>query len=930
MDHQAIPRTIISNLPCGMLFQYLLQTCLRVAQETNQQFGDLLNSSQFTCLWGLIYLVSNNLLSWSGLDWFLENAEETLAQQLTSRKMSAAVCTEFSEVLFEGQGQIFRIRQFLKALLSMKTISVKSFAENLLPSLILRQDGDMISHIFDHHGAGSIIIKWYIGLLEIDLQLSLGYFFKTDADPALFSRKYGSTVSGLDYISSIRRFLVDGIKKNLPFALTKEEAAALVACVIQNKITTLESMFILLPPSLTLAEVEEQYELLYGHSVLESKSPFNLQELLDSGGFRRNIHILAAEAVVQNDFEKSSVLLPYTQLQLSSEQSDFLRFGALSFGYGNVWDIIGKENFNILVREVEREALDPTCKRHFFRVQDLLTISFCLRSRELTVFLLDFFNTHSQKSGWGVGPILWESVLVYLHAQDLSRSCLQIVGGYGPTINDNDDQAMANWLQELLDSEFWINVWRYKTHLNPSLERLLHSAIWGLNRRQTQFLIRLGADINAQNSFDETPVVTALLWEKENGSLRTNAELRDEVDIFLQLLMEGADTGCLESFRTHIDDDEYQVEPTFLKAVEDKDSSQIVSLWGARFNLVSEVDNCPESDPDDPNPTYGSKPTIEEYILPTYAQACTANCPSRRVGDWRFGEGNINGFLLLFRDHVFELLRESFLQDSTDYERQQCTEHVELLLQESGRCGGEAFKFVIDRAFNQSSITLLQYLAAFGSTRLLESFFRYQPQEALGQISQTYPSSPSPLQLAAAQNNLDCVIFLIKNGANPQEIVCDCIWTVHLSNSRVVKHIGGRITPLHYAVRHGNIEMGQYLVEHSADIYARQLSVYQEGWGLSIKPHHHHLPEGSDLSVLELAVKLGRIDFVALFLSVDINARGQALKTALESRQTQIATFIRETWGGTPPTLLLEGTEAPKSEEKNISERNEHRGRRDD
>ncbi|KAF3143256.1 hypothetical protein TWF569_007346 [Orbilia oligospora] len=933
--YQPIPKSIVLKLQCAVSFQFLVQACLNISKASGWNFGDLLRSRMFYHLSELLYRLPNNLISGSELDRLLDDTSTNISlenQPRSSRVEEDMALAEPDEATTPKKVEIpsASLRQLLKDLLSMNTISMKGFAENLLPIFILRRDEDMISHIFQTHGAESIEVKWYIGLLEIDLNKSLGYFFKIDKDYEYFYSKHTPHSIGPDYIKHVRQFLIKGITTYLPVALTSQEAAALVAYTLQDGDITLELMQVLFPLTCTRSDIEEQYEILYGASVLDSPTRFGLKDLV-SFGFRRNIHILALEAVIENNFEKASVLLPHTELALSSTQLQDLDLGAFSTSYGNAWDIVGKSQFSKLLRKVEREARDPNCRRNFFRVQDIISISFRLRNFELMMFTFDLVRAHPQLYGRGLESLIMESV----HAMDLPKSSLQIEGIFDQQLEiDGEEAEMIKLFQSLLTSERRNGQGSsIPSHVSP--ERLLHSAIWARNHSLVRHLIAIGTKLNEEDSLGESPIVTAILEERDDGDHRTAAELRSEISIFIQLLEARADICCLNEFRTQIsNDDMYRLHPDFLKAAENIDKVEIAKLWGSRFQRVFDYDDEIENNLDDRGTVFRIPPVSNNPPPPTFDQTTDERGLFELLvklpnSAWDIEEEKKDLLPFWNCNSIYDGLRASFLRHRTKSQQKHHTEQIWHLLQElknRGNIQGDPFIIEKDEKIAHvrfgPSITLLQYLATLGSVQLLQSFFQLHPREATAQLSQSYPQFPSPLQLAAACNYLDCVLFLIDKGSDPRETVCLPFWKTGYSFRPNRRYIGGGITPLHYAVHNGNLEMATCFIEHGASIYVRNLSAAEESRGMTRKLQNVDW-KGDAVSALELAIKLGRRDFVALFLISDKEARSQALELAQKHRQNHIVSLILSTWGeDLPPPQKPRAQKRTKPRSRDIFTKN--------
>ncbi|KAK6352312.1 hypothetical protein TWF730_009142 [Orbilia blumenaviensis] len=895
--HCPIPTSFISKLPCAMLFKFLVQICIDLSQQNGRSLGDLLNSKTFRHLWRLLYLVSNNFLSWIELDQLLDD----IALSSNSSKELMFTSNQLQETPFIGDNEakpisndVFASRQSLKSLLSMKTVSVESFAENLLPLLILRQDEDMLSHIFLTHGTGSITIKWYTGLLEIDLKQSMGYFFKIDEDPQYFYHKYGSQPHGHDYFKSLRQFLLKGIKTYMPVALTAQEAAALISYTIHDGNISLESMALLFLDTLTLSDVEEQYELLYGTSVLDSPSKFTMEELLRHG-FRRNIHIIALEAVIKNSYHEAVVLLPRTRLDLSNTPLEGLGLGALCSIYGNVWDFLGKDKMRQLIILAEEEARDPTCKRKYLHPQDILSISFRASDLELADFTMDLFITYPELHGLTIESLLMGSIVT----MDLPNSSLNLLDLPNPSSSENSI-SKAELLHNLSKSKYQQRLRNYDISSPESLNRQLHSAVWERNLSSTRFLIGLGADPNAENSLHETPLITAILKERDDNFEEPDLQLIAEVSVFFELIVNGADVGRLENFEIEMDGYQYQVNDHLVEAANNWEKDQITKLWEARFVLVSGI------------PVVGSDSAINTEIpslywvgLPYSQLEPTETYP----GSADFGTGRDNDRLHEEQYESFDWLQGKIFQMMRDLEslnNQTCSQYRDSLKDEEvrrllGRPNCRRLALEADDIEGESyasTLTLLQYLSAFGSVDLLDYFFQSYPEEARMQIKKDYSSTTSPLQVAAAYNHFECLKFLVKKGSNPREKVQHSVWEARLFKNSGIKNIGRGMTCLHYAVQYRNFEMVLYLVEHGADIGAKKSSFYPgiRDMHMSQKPSRRYEWKDGDMSVLKLAIINGQVDCVSLFLTKRPDAVIEALNIAMHHRQTRIQQLIRNTW----------------------------------
>ncbi|KAF3937657.1 Ankyrin-1 [Dactylella cylindrospora] len=178
--------------------------------------------------------------------------------------------------------------------------------------------------------------------------------------------------------------------------------------------------------------------------------------------------------------------------------------------------------------------------------------------------------------------------------------------------------------------------------------------------------------------------------------------------------------------------------------------------------------------------------------------------------------------------------------------------------------------------------TFMQILAFFAEPNVLKLLFfqgyRLTKEDPSSISSSRIKTCPlSPLQCAAISGNLECVKLMINNGADVREPR-----SVRLGFSYYqLWKTGPGGTALHFAVQYGHLDIAKYLVEHGADIYA-----------FTIPVSGYDQPE----TVVEFAVRLRRLDFIALFLLVDINCRDLALNAAMRNSHFDLADWIKNEW----------------------------------
>ncbi|KAF3912552.1 hypothetical protein ABW20_dc0110456 [Dactylellina cionopaga] len=193
--------------------------------------------------------------------------------------------------------------------------------------------------------------------------------------------------------------------------------------------------------------------------------------------------------------------------------------------------------------------------------------------------------------------------------------------------------------------------------------------------------------------------------------------------------------------------------------------------------------------------------------------------------------------------------------------------------------------------------TALQFLALAGAPELLRYFFQNNPKMATSQLHTRGSQTPTPLQCALIPEQhektwhlrLESVKVLIEHGADPNEPVLN-----NLSRSTLHYGDAGKGNPpLYYAVKNANLEATRYLIEHGADIYANSTTSEDIRY---VTEHIRYAKIDITETIVEYAVRLGRLDFVALFLHFDIRCREMAFNAATKHQQFSIAQWIKSKW----------------------------------
>ncbi|EPS35509.1 hypothetical protein H072_11115 [Dactylellina haptotyla CBS 200.50] len=858
-----VPASILNHGPFSNFVRVWLEASYQGCRKTGNDFFRIFESwnSGVDTLWNVFYLLSNGILSVAELDDFLEEAG---LEHSTARESSFHITRSETTP-----------RTFLKQFLALNTVSVQLAAENILPLLILRCDWDLISHILKIHGSSSI--KWYTGLIELAQNVYLGYLYHTQEDVLRLSRKYQN-----NHQSSLN-FLAYGLEIYQPFAQTELEAGLLIHHAVCRQWIQVDTMLMLLPPETSWKEAERGLEIIFGSSILEYDQDrgFNTKTRLDLG-FRRNLHILTMEAVLRNDIPKVAVLIRYCKLDLTKEQLELLNYcssGVTDSSEIFVGDIIGNDVFGDLIFKATSEASDPECRRGEFQILDLLPISFALRSSMLREFLIEFFRIKCGAYGWSMGSILSEAYFHIIHRVE-----------FRDRLRSREHQKTG-----LTMKQRWQNV----LGDHESIWNNLHTAIWLNDFHELKRLIQLGIDLNNENWSGEPPLFTAILISRRSYTRRLNrggrklgisSDLLFEIEIFKTLLASANDNSISYLCKPS---EFFVFSSRFLNAVQNKCLASIGIEWETRFESVD--DDC------EPYYDWHSEFAWENCSDEDMEIASVSSIPTSETGDDEEDEQPIDlekryGDPGYFSVLLGELIRTNPSKHSQKYQRYR--EYIESLIKNSG-----GFTHQFDCSLDPGTwagyftpITILQQLALCGDPSLLESFALCCPEMFSDQLQKIYKNSPSPLQFAAWRKSLQCIEILVKNGADPCELAIENIWKFSAASSQ---KLGGGRTALYLAVEGGSFEITKYLVEQGADIHARALP--NPEYSLEArrpKEKVKHIDENEALSVLELAVKLGRVDFVDLFLSTNIAARDVALSAAQKYRRVGMADWIEHKWKG--------------------------------
>ncbi|KAK6331998.1 hypothetical protein TWF718_002537 [Orbilia javanica] len=733
-NYERVPDSILSRLPIWVARNLLLKICERDSQgqwwgDMGKEISNVANSNYFRYLRVLLYRLSNNLVDFDVLDELLD--------KVTS----------------------LGFRSSLKGLLSLQTYSVKVAAENLVPILTLRCDEDMIRHIFETHGLLSVRYYDIIYRLQHSKPRPPTVSERPVSLPKRLKEKYNKAFEA-------GKFLANIIERQQILPPTLEEAAILVASVINWGLLSITSMINIVLSRFELEDIEERYEERFGVCVLRFESSLPLRDILQHG-FKRHLHTVALEAVLFSNFEKATDLLLFSEI--SFPEISLRRFEKSSY----MWEILGTDGFSQLVAAAAKEQVRENREEPSMvlaRQNGLfgwcITVACCLRDERLFTFILGCVQTYFSEQRENV---LTDALAEIIQMrQRLLRSRYSPIEGrdsyfYCQAVPHShyilEEQSLFEWCKKLADSGADINTgFKIKFPFGHTEPRTpLRYAIKMEDVDLAKILLRLGADPNYEDSEKESPINTLLYWisgESKNGQVFKKKDKFGE--IICSLLKAGATIpadydGKLD--RPHREFEAARVEPLksdFIAALHTGDIDQINDKWDDQFAtdqyVYTHCENC-------------------DYVTNTF----DIIFGDAEFGGWR----NTSAFQTLQNQHSKDLMANGGVFCCfSDYSKQQLTPVRCLLL-----IGDEV--------------------------GLLQKLLLNHPGDAKAEILGSCPDMPSVLQMAANEGRTKCLLLLLENGSDPRQ---------------ETPAPDGSLA-LHCAIADGNLDIGRYLLEYGVNIY---------------------------------------------------------------------------------------------------------------
>ncbi|KAK6348173.1 hypothetical protein TWF718_005986 [Orbilia javanica] len=187
-------------------------------------------------------------------------------------------------------------------------------------------------------------------------------------------------------------------------------------------------------------------------------------------------------------------------------------------------------------------------------------------------------------------------------------------------------------------------------------------------------------------------------------------------------------------------------------------------------------------------------------------------------------------------------------------------------------CNHGLIRDELRRSGNAVHLNVLQLLAILAEPSLLRTALsaRHLQTQFQLQLQEEYPGQLSPVNLAIHSGSVECLSVLFDNGANPQEE-----WRLP---NEYLERSNGRL--LHRAIEIGDMAVFKCLIEYGAFPVSK----------------NKQKPLG--ITEVQLAVEMGRIDFLGLLLQVDIDSRFEARAAAESFNKKTILDWIDQHWMG--------------------------------
>ncbi|KAF3183423.1 hypothetical protein EYR41_005965 [Orbilia oligospora] len=861
---QKIPIQLLKQLPIMTSGEHLLQICeehIKQRYGSGKELSGVANSGYFEFLRVLLYRLSNNLFHFEQVNKLLDNITK------------------------------FGYRSSLKALLSLDILSIKMAAENILPILVWRQDEELVDLIYRNQARSDTNAAWYkifsclAGSSPNVWESGSGIHIFFPVQTYHRGMVLDNTPEGLGNENKIPDaviFISNLIVKYRMDARTAEDAAILLHLAIKYmliEVSVLKTLLPSLPPDI----LDRAYKNIYEKSVLQIQGKMDLSVRLDLG-FRKNLHFTMLQAILRNDIGTFQALLPHSNLKGraydglgESVWDDF-------DGGGFIWDRLWMGDFNVVVTMALQEIGDDSSAistgQESFDSSCLFRIAYQLQNIHLREFLLIHCRTYNSKESviTLLTSALWVMVARYDERGGLYQGtecslCNSFTPGKPPT-DKTAWKGRTEWCGWLIKNGADVSLripLDIREKLDISSDLVLHSLIGKPGWWDTAHLIlRLGFDVNALDSNEKNPLDILV-------NIQSSECCADRRKFLEHLLKLGARITTKSGWGL------VNLDAGFDKALTESNIDFLVETWTRRWVRI-------------PPPVVVTGMVIENDDVDPICLDLVSWIKSPPNETDR--KQRIEAFIALLKSSGLRSSTLSVVSDGHNDLRQK--------IMSLDLAGGQLKQ--LKRPWGRlQTLNTLQLLVVVAEPELLRATFSFGGPEALIQLQQEHPPNRlSPLHYMVGKGDFECLGVLLENGANPR-----VLWSRYsplLFDQGQDRNNGLELvyehTLLHYAIQHGDMNTARCLIEYGAFVPSRNESKgYIDGKSCTAEEWLEWRRKNSptfSVSVVQLAVKLGRLDFLALLLHVDIDSRDEARAAAIEYKQSTILNWIDHHWMGKP------------------------------
>ncbi|KAK6358236.1 hypothetical protein TWF730_007586 [Orbilia blumenaviensis] len=628
-------------------------------------------------------------------------------------------------------------------------------------------------------------------------------------------------------------FIANGIKRYQAYARTVSESVVLLACCLRSSAMELDTMLALLPRSVSWADIERTYTKAFHESILERRSGREIQRRLKVN-FCLNLHLFILKSALTNNEDALRNLLPYSSRITLNGGAGGLQHTRNTEGF--VWDKLGVEGFNILMGAFVEETLAYGGKTP----SDICLFDFAFNWNDTDSggFLVRYYKAYRSKDYVAnmLTKMMWAMLTDGLRCGTRSYGLDCHFCSLFFTSRKKSDSLryrQPRWCEFFLENGADISA-KYGTKLP------LHLAVEKWAPRLSLLILRQGQfDVNTLNEDQCSPLDLFVLEHKLTITRYPHQRCRcgedfEEHRVFLEHLVQSGAQLHKQDFI--FEGKRRELKPAFVDALLASDIGLLVEMWPDRWIPLS-----PIIEPSNP-----LSEDLEEWMRNPPQEADRARRVATTNNYLKFEGPQLDWHRDLFRIPAPVKPTESFLHQ-----------------------------------IGMRSLNYLETFILIGEPTLLHTAFSFYRPETSTMFCLCHENRLSLAQLAVVAGNNRCLDMLQDNGLQtPWSLTPVC-----LSNSYRAL--------LYFAIEIGDIDITKRLIEYGA-----------------LAPGNHHRGLGSDSeddsdfsesdyfaeTEVQLAVRLGRLDFIALLLSYDINLRYKARRAAVRHNRRTIQDWLDENW----------------------------------